>query len=255
MMLVSKTLAPGKAVYFASDFHLGAPDYANSRKREDKIIGWLNEVKIDASAIYLLGDIFDFWFEYKYVVPKYHVRLLGKLAEIADSGIELVIFTGNHDMWLFDYLELEIGAKIIREPIHISFGEHLFHIGHGDGLGKGDYLYKLLKRIFRNQFCQFLFRWIHPDIGHWIATKWSKSSRIANNKDEDFLGEDEWLWDYCKVLHNKQPHDFYIFGHRHLPLDLKVGDHGRYINLGEWLHHCLYARYDGRTLDVLPFKG
>jgi UDP-2,3-diacylglucosamine hydrolase len=254
MMLGSKSIPLGKAVYFASDFHLGTPDYFKSREREDKIIEWLNEVKVDAAAIYLLGDIFDFWFEYKYVVPKHHVRLLGKLADISDSGIELFIFTGNHDMWLFNYLEQEIGATIIREPVHITIGKHLFHIGHGDGLGKGDYMYKILKKVFKNRWCQILFKWLHPDIGHWIANKWSRSSRIANNKDEKFLGEGEWLWGYCKEMHRHQPHDFYIFGHRHLPLDLKVGDNGRYINLGEWLHHCMYVRYDGNKLEFLAYK-
>lgn len=254
MTWVYKSLPEGKKWYFASDFHLGAPDYISSRQREDKVIRWLNSISHQADTIFLVGDIFDFWFEYKYVVPKYFVRLLGKLAELSDRGINIEIFTGNHDMWLFNYLEQEIGVTIHRQPIELKVGEQTFLVGHGDGLGKGDYAYKVLKKIFRNRLCQWLFHWLHPDVGHWIAHKWSKSSRISSHKDEHFLGPDEWLWGYCQEIEATKHHDFYIFGHRHLPLDLPVGNHARYINLGEWLNHCLYAEYDGQTIHVIKFE-
>ena len=238
-------------IYFASDLHLGVPNKEKSLEREKLFVQWLNDIKSDAEAIYLVGDIFDFWFEYKKAVPKGYVRLLGKLAEISDSGIPIHIFTGNHDMWLFDYLEDEINAHIYREPIEISLkGKHFF-IGHGDGLGPGDYGYKLIKKIFKNKLCQWLFERIHPNLGIAIAQYWSKKSRIANGeKNESYHGEKEWLTQFCKEKMKTIEVDYFIFGHRHLPLEVDLGINTTYINLGEWVNYNSYAVFDGKKLEL-----
>lgn len=247
----------GKKLYFASDFHLGVPDPQTSLLREKKIIEWLESIRHDAHSIFLLGDIFDFWFEYRHAVPKGYVRLLGKLAEIRDAGIPVIFFTGNHDMWMFDYFEKELGVEIHREPEVLIAGSHRFLIGHGDGLGPGDKVYKVLKRIFNSKTCQWLFARIHPNLGIGIANYWSRSSRISNNKKEEkFQGEEgEYLMVYCREREKVEHHDFYIFGHRHLPLDLAINEQSRYINLGEWVNFTTYAEYDGKTLELKSFSG
>ena len=249
-------LAPGQKVYFASDFHLGVPDAASSRAREQKIVRWLDQVKHDAAAILLLGDIFDFWFEYRHTIPKGFIRLQGKLAEITDSGIPVLFFTGNHDMWMFDYFPQELNIPILREPISTTINGHSFYIGHGDGLGPGDHTYKLIKKVFANKACQWAFARIHPNLGIGVANMWSRKSRISNvKKDEQFLGEGEWLVQYCREVEARQHHDFYIFGHRHLPLDLPIGDKSRYVNLGEWVNFCSYGVYDGTNLTLKHFEA
>lgn len=249
-------LAPGKKVYFASDFHLGAPSVEASKARELKIVRWLDEIKHDAAAIMLLGDIFDFWFEYKHTIPKGYIRLQGKLAEIADTGIPILLFTGNHDMWMFDYFPTELNIPVLRHPISTTIGDKTFHIGHGDGLGPGDHTYKVLKKVFANKACQWLFARVHPNLGIGVANMWSRRSRINNiKKDEAFLGEDEWLVHYCKEIEATQHHDYYVFGHRHLPLDLPVNDQSRYVNLGEWVNFCSYAEYDGQELKLKHFES
>ena len=238
-------------IYFASDLHLGVPNREKSLVREKLFVQWLDEIKNDAEAIYLVGDIFDFWFEYKKAVPKGYVRLLGKLAEISDSGIPIHIFTGNHDMWLFDYLKDEINARIYREPIEISMKGKRFFISHGDGLGPGDNGYKLIKKIFKNKLCQWLFERIHPNLGISIAQYWSKKSRIANGeKDESFHGEKEWLTQFCKEKMKTIEVDYFIFGHRHLPLEVDLGNNTIYINLGEWVNYNSYAVFDGKRLEL-----
>ncbi len=251
----------GKKIYFASDFHLGVPDKTNSRKREQKIVTWLSVIESDAQAVFLVGDIFDFWFEYKTVIPKGFVRLLGKLADMVDRGIEVIIFTGNHDMWMCDYLTEEIGAQIYRNPVQFEITDvnnstKKLLVGHGDGLGPGDTTYKFLKKIFENKFFQSVFRFVHPDIGIWIASEWSKRSRVANiNKGEEiFMGEErEWLFVYCKEIEAIQHHDYYIFGHRHFVLDLAVAQNSRYINLGEWVSQFHFATFDGKEINLKEF--
>ncbi len=248
---------PKNKIYFASDFHLGAPNYAASRKRELLLVKWLDEIKTDAKEIYLVGDIFDFWFEYKHTIPKGFVRLQGKLAELTDSGIPINIFTGNHDMWIFDYLPQELGITLYREPITRTYNGKLFYIGHGDGLGHKDKLYKMLKAVFASKICQWAFARIHPNIGIGIANAWSKSSRKTNlSYDEKFHGEaNEQLIVFCKEYIKKIPTiDYFIFGHRHLPLDIKIGKNARYINLGEWIKHNSYAVFDGEKLVLKAFK-
>ncbi|WMJ75444.1 UDP-2,3-diacylglucosamine diphosphatase [Cytophagaceae bacterium ABcell3] len=247
-------LKEGQKVYFASDFHLGIPDKETSSKREKKIVQWLCSIENDAAAIFLVGDIFDFWFEYRHTIPKGFIRLQGKLADLSDKGIPLYMFTGNHDMWMFDYFEKELDIPIIRKPVQTTINEKKFFIGHGDGLGPGDYFYKFLKQIFANKFFQRLFAFVHPGIGIGIAHAWSKKSRDKHYKaDEEFLGDKEWLFQFCKKTEKKEHHDFYIFGHRHLSLNMEVSHNSRYINLGEWLNNSNYAVFDGEDIKIERF--
>ncbi len=247
----------GKRIYFASDFHLGAPDATSSLEREKRIVKWLDTIKTDAAEIFLLGDTFDFWFEYYTVIPRGFVRLQGKIAELTDSGIQVHMFTGNHDMWLFDYFPKELNVTIHREPITREFGGKKFYIGHGDGLGPGDKGYKFIKQVFRNKVCQWLFARLHPNLGMSIGHLWSGRSRAYNIKyEEKFLGEEnEWLVIYCKEILQKEHFDYFIFGHRHLPLDIKLSETSRYINLGEWFKSSPYACFDGKTVEMLQFEG
>ena len=246
----------GKNIYFLSDFHLGVPDHASSLKREKCIVRFLSEIKEDAAAIFIVGDLFDFWYEYKKVVPKGFVRILGKMAELTDSGIPLYFFVGNHDMWMSGYFENELNIPVYYEPKNFEFNGKKFLIGHGDGLGPGDRGYKFLKKIFRNKACQWLFGLLPPYIGMGIAHWSSKSSRAATGQDDaQFLGEDkEWLISYCKeVLHQKH-YDFFIFGHRHLPIDFSLDNGSRYINLGDWIRYNSYAVFNGQHIELKYFE-
>ena len=227
-------MSTGNKLYFASDIHLGAGGYAASREREDRFVRWLDVIKTDAAEVFIMGDLFDFWFEYKTVVPRGYIRLLGKLAELSDAGIKLYFFKGNHDMWMFDYFEKELKATIISNELVIERNGKKFFLHHGDGLGPGDGMYKILKRIFRSKLSQWLFARIHPNLGIGIANYWSKNSRIANLKKEDGKpGEQEWLVAYCREVLQTTYYDYMVFGHRHLPLDIQLNDKSRYINLGE----------------------
>src|SRR5687768_15011383 len=246
----------GKKLFFASDFHLGVPTFEASLEREKKIVKWLDSIKHEAHSVYLMGDIFDFWFEYKHAIPKGFIRLQGKLAELTDAGIPVTFFTGNHDMWMFDYFPVQLGVTIYRKPQELMVGNQTLMIGHGDGLGPGDHTYKFLKKFFNSKLCQWLFARIHPNLGIGIASYWSRKSRITNQKrEEKFEGEEgEFLWTYCNEVEQNKHYDFYIFGHRHLPLDLKIGEHSHYINLGEWVNFNTYAVYDGKGVVLKTFK-
>ena len=248
-------LSPGKKIYFISDFHLGVPNDADSRKREDKIVSWLNSISHDVQILYLMGDVFDYWFEYKEVVPRGYVRLLGKLAELSDAGVEMHYFTGNHDMWVFDYLPKEIGLQIHRAPIQREYNGKKFFLGHGDGLGPGDFGYKFIKRVFANKLSQWLFARIHPNTGIGLMKFFSRKSRIATGTSDDvYLGDDkEWLMIFSREVLQKEHFDYFIFGHRHLPLDKQLNDQSRYINLGEWINHFTYAVFDGQELQLKKF--
>jgi UDP-2,3-diacylglucosamine hydrolase len=250
-------LASGKKIYFLSDFHLGAPNEKESRKREESIVRFLNNAKQDAAAIFIVGDIFDFWFEYKTVVPKGFVRILGCLAQIADSGIPLHIFTGNHDLWMKDYLAQELNAKVYFEPQLFQLGQKQFYIGHGDGLGPGDYGYKRLKKVFTSGICQWIFRWCHPDLGIRIANFFSAKSRAkTGSSDEVFLGEDkEWLIIYAKQKAAEMNVDYFVFGHRHFAIDYKINETTHYINLGDWIKLYTYGVYDGSGMQLLKWEG
>ncbi len=249
------SLPAGKKLYFASDFHLGVPTADSSLEREKHIVSWLESIRKDAHAIYLLGDIFDFWFEYRHAIPKGFIRLQGKLAELRDQGIQVAFFTGNHDMWMFDYFPTELGIPIYREPIELAIGKQRLVVGHGDGLGPGERGYKILKKFFNSAVCQWLFARIHPNLGMRIAHYWSKKSRIYNmNREEQFRGEEnEYLFLWCRDQEKVTHRDYYIFGHRHLVLDLQVTatPSSKYLNLGEWIHHKTYAVYDGQQARLV----
>lgn len=244
-----------KKIFFASDFHLGAPDEKSSKEREDKIIRWLGEIESEAKAIFLVGDIFDFWFEYEKVVPKGFIRFLGKIAELRRKNIPIFFFTGNHDLWMHDYFTQELNIPVYHHPIELTIENKKILVGHGDGLGPGDRQYKILKKIFTNPFCQWLFKWLHPDIGMRLAHKWSLKSRITNlkKKEHEFKGDNEWLWAYCQQVEKNTHFDYYVFGHRHLPLDLPVGKNSRYYNLGEWVNQYTYGVFDGEKFEIKTF--
>ncbi|MFQ3213314.1 MAG: UDP-2,3-diacylglucosamine hydrolase [Marivirga sp.] len=254
---INISIKANQKIYFASDFHLGAPNKVKSLERERKIIAWLDSIQDNAAAIFLVGDLFDFWHEYKSVVPKGYIRFLGKLAELSDKGIPLFIFTGNHDMWMYGYFTEELNIPVFRNPRTILANQKKIYVGHGDGLGPGDHLYKFLKKVFENKFCQWAFRQLHPDLGTRLANGWSSKSRASSAKEETagFLGEGEWLWSYAKQMEKEEHHDYYIFGHRHLPIEVGVGDNSKYINLGEWMNYCTYASFDGKEFALLEFKG
>ena len=241
-------------IYFASDFHLGAPSLKDSHKREKHIVSWLNEIEKDAKAVYLLGDIFDFWFEYKKVIPKGYVRLLGKLAQMTDNGINVYLFVGNHDLWMDDYLEKEIGIKVYHNNMTIKEGEKKLLIGHGDGLGKGDYLYKFLRKLFTSKVCQWAFARLHPNLSFSIAHAWSKNRRQKETTAKFINKEKEILYQYCKEQQAINPVDYYVFGHRHLPLKLKIDEKSHYINTGDWLEHYTYAVFNNKKIDLKTYN-
>jgi UDP-2,3-diacylglucosamine hydrolase len=242
----------GKKVYFLSDFHLGVPDHASSLEREKRIVAFLEQSRKDAAMIFVVGDLFDFWFEYRTVVPKGYVRILGKLAELTDSGIPIHFFVGNHDMWMSGYFEKELNIPVFFENQTYVFNDKTFLIGHGDGLGPGDHGYKFIKKIFRNPICKLLFGLLPPYFGISLANYLSKGSRtITGSSDEQFLGEEkEWLVVYCKEQLQQLHFDYFIFGHRHLPIDLKLNEKTRYINLGDWIRYNSYGEFDGSELHL-----
>jgi UDP-2,3-diacylglucosamine hydrolase len=252
-----KELNKLEKIYFASDFHLGVPDYTKSKERELKVMRWLDYVSKDATAIFLVGDIFDFWFEYKHSIPKGFVRLQGKIAELVDQGIPINFFTGNHDMWMFDYFEKELGVKIYRKEQLFSWNGLTVMVGHGDGLGPGDNGYKFIKKIFSNRFFQWCFARIHPNFGIGMANYWSRKSRAKGKEPQVFLGEDkEWLVQYCKekLGETSQPIDYFVFGHRHLPIEHQVGQSCTYFNLGDWINHSTYAVLEDSTIKLVKFE-
>jgi UDP-2,3-diacylglucosamine hydrolase len=249
-------LPPGKKIYFLSDFHLGAPNYEQSLVREKKIVQFLDEIKHDAAVIFIVGDMFDFWYEYRTVVPKGYVRLLGKLAELTDAGIPIHFFVGNHDMWMNDYLQKELNIPVYHEPKEFEFAGKAFLIGHGDGLGPGDHGYKMLKKVFRNPVCKWLFGILPPYVGVGLANYLSRRSRAQTGATEEkFLGEDnEWLIVYSKEVLLQKKFDFFVFGHRHLPIDFRLTNESRYINLGDWIRYFSYASFDGEQLELIYYK-
>lgn len=249
-------LPESKKIYFLSDFHLGAPDQASSLEREKTIVAFLEVIRKDAAIIFILGDLFDFWYEYKRVIPKGHVRILGKLAELSDSGIKLYFFTGNHDMWMNGYFENELGAEVDMEPKEFEFNGVTFLIGHGDGLGPGDHRYKFLKKVFRNKISRLMFGALHPSWGIGLANYFSRKSRAATGKmDKQFLGEDkEWLIIYCKGMLKRKHYDYFLFGHRHLPMEIDLGQGSTYINTGDWINYFTYACFDGKKVSLLHYK-
>ncbi|WP_370624101.1 UDP-2,3-diacylglucosamine diphosphatase [Tenacibaculum sp. AHE15PA] len=245
-----------KKVYFASDQHLGAPTAEASFPREQKFVRWLKEVKEDAEAIFLLGDLFDFWFEYKTVVPKGFVRVLGKLAEIKDSGIPIYFFVGNHDLWMADYFEKELNIPVFHNPQEFSINGKTLLVGHGDGLGPEDKGYKRMKKVFTFKPFKWLFRWLHPDLGVRLGQYMSvKNKMISGDEDFKFLGEDkEWLVQYCKRKLETKHYDYFIFGHRHLPLEIQLQENSRYINTGDWVQYFTYGVFNNNTIRLTTYN-
>lgn len=241
-----------KKIYFLSDFHLGAPNHEKSLIREKEVVRFLESIKTDAHSIFIVGDMFDFWYEYKTVVPKGYTRILGKLAELTDSGISVHFFVGNHDMWMSGYFEQELNIPVYFEPKTFQFNNKSFFIAHGDGLGPGDHKYKLLKKIFRNPICHWLFGILHPSLGMGIANYMSRKSKERTGlSDKHFLGEEnEWLIIFSKEMLKDEYHDYFVFGHRHYPLDFKLTDKSRYVNLGDWIRSFTYATFDGTDMQL-----
>ena len=242
-------------IYFASDQHFGAPTSEESFPREQKFVRWLDEVKKDADAIFLLGDLFDFWFEYQTVVPKGFIRVLGKLAEIRDAGIPIYFFVGNHDLWMGDYFEKELNIPVYHDNQEFTFNGKTFLIGHGDGKGPGDMGYKRMKKVFTYPFFKWLFRWLHPDIGVRLAQYLSvKNKLISGAEDVKFLGEEnEWLVHYCKRKLTENHYDFFVFGHRHLPMEIQLSENSKYINTGDWISHYTYGIFDGAQMVLKSY--
>lgn len=241
-------------IYFLSDVHLGAPALMNNKDRELLFVDWLEKVSQDAAEIFLMGDIFDFWFEYKKVVPRGFTRVLGKIAEITDRGIPVHFFTGNHDTWVFDYLPSEIGVIVHRDIFRLNFSGKKFYLAHGDGLDGDDKGYKLLKKIFSSRLHQWLFSLIHPNLAIRLAHYWSRNSRLSKKIDgPDFKGEEEGLYKFAQsvLLHEKV--DFFVFGHRHRLADLKIGENSRFILLGEWIKTFSYGVFDGEKFEIKKY--
>lgn len=251
-----QVFSSNKKLYLLSDFHLGAPNAAASLEREKAVVAFLESVRHDAGRIIIAGDIFDFWFEYKKAIPRGFTRLLGKLAELTDSGIPIEVFVGNHDMWMRDYFQQELNIPVHYEPKVYEWNGKRFYIGHGDGLGPGDHGFKFIKKIFRNPLCQWLFGWLHPNLGIGLANYFSRKSREKTGEaDAEFLGADkEWLIIYCKEVLLKEHYDFFIFGHRHYPIDFALNERSRYINLGDWIRNFTYASFDGQDVQLHHWK-
>lgn len=253
--MIDIKLNPSKRIYFCSDNHLGSPNRNLSLEREKIFITWLDQIKTDAQAIFFLGDLFDFWFEYKKVVPKGFTRLFGKLAELSDSGVDLFFFVGNHDCWIGNYFEDELGINVFHKKVDLNIDNYNILIGHGDGLGPGDNKYKFLKLLFRNPILKKLFSFIHPDIGISLGSFLSQKNKILSGNEKVFESEDkEMLFSYCKDVLKTKYYHFFIFGHRHIPLELDLGNNSKYFNTGDWITHFSYLVYDGNSFNLNYFN-
>lgn len=249
-------LPAGKKVYFASDFHLGIPDRATSIDRERRICNWLDTISSDAVELYLVGDLFDTWFEYKNVVPKGYTRFMGKLAELSDKGLKIEAFTGNHDLWMRGYFQDELNIPVHHAPIIREFNGKKLLIAHGDGLGPGDHGYKILKSILRSPVSQWLYRRLHPDTGVGMASWFSRlGPKHADGPEIEFVPEKEWLVQYCLDTLKQQHIDYFIFGHRHIAIEYPLPQNSMYVNLGDWIRYDSYAEFAGDKLTLKFYKA
>lgn len=245
----------GKKVYFISDIHLGAQALTDNREREKLFVQWMDEIKHDAARLFLMGDIFDFWYEYHKVVPRGFTRALGKIAELSDRGVEIHFFTGNHDVWVFDYLPGELNLILHRKEYKVEMMGKKFFLAHGDGLDATDKAYKLLKKVFTNKTLQWMFSRLHPNFAFALAHKWSKNSRLTKGiTGEHFKKEKEGLYIFSEDVLKKEFFDFFIFGHRHLMVDMPLKEKSRFILLGEWISLFSYGVFDGRTFELKQYK-
>lgn len=243
-------------IYFVSDIHLGAPALDNNLEREKLFVQWLDEIKKDAAELYLMGDIFDYWYEYRKVVPRGFTRTLGKIAEITDSGIPVHFFTGNHDVWVFDYLPKELGVQVHYQEMRVTLNGKKFFLAHGDGLDPYDKGYHLLKKIFTSKVLQWAFSRLHPNFSMALGHAWSKKSRVSKGISVPFHGEEkEGLYLFAKSVLEREEVDYFIFGHRHLLLDLPLGKNSHYVNLGDWIVHYSYGVFDGEKFELKKYKG
>jgi UDP-2,3-diacylglucosamine hydrolase len=242
--------------YFASDFHLGTPSYEASLQREKKVVQWLEEITTDCDTLFLLGDVFDFWYEYKTVVPKNYVRLLGQLAKMSDQGIEIYFFKGNHDMWTFDYLSKEIGIHVISEELKIVLGDKHFYLHHGDALWHGETMYKFIRKIFRSSWAIWLFHRLHPNFGIGLANYLSRTSRKKNSviDEQEIPLEKEYQYQFAQDYLKHNEVDYFIFGHRHRPANIPLAKNGRLINLGDWVTKYTYAIWDGKEITLHTYN-
>ena len=244
-----------KKIYFISDIHLGQHPAEKSFEREILLVKWLDSIKSETDELYMMGDIFDFWHEYWKVVPRGFTRFLGKLAEMSDNGTKIHYFTGNHDVWVYDYLPAEIGLKVYRKPVVKELNGLKFFLSHGDGLDRKDFSYKILKRMFSNKVLQWLFARIHPNAALALGHRWSGTSRYAKGiVAEPYRGEDE----ECQIVFAKEKlktehFDFFIIGHRHIPWDIKLNENSRIINIGDWINNFTYVVLDGQKLELKSF--
>ncbi len=244
-------------IYFASDIHLGVPDHKSSLEREKRFCRWLDAIKTEATALYIVGDLFDFWFEYHTVIPKGYVRVLGKLAELTDNGVDVSFLVGNHDLWMFGYFEQELNIPVYHQSIIREIAGKRFFIAHGDGLGPGDTKYKWIKKyLFTNRLCQWLLNWIHPDFGVGLANYFSRRSRLANTikPDEAYKEEQERLILYAEYKLQEQHCNYFIFGHQHCPLIKSIGKDSYFVNLGDWIKNFTYAIFDGKNMEIRRFE-
>lgn len=241
-----------KPIYFLSDAHLGSLAIEHPRMQERRLVRFLDSIKHKAAAVYLLGDMFDFWYEYRYVVPRGYTRFLGKLSELTDLGVEVHFFTGNHDIWAYDYLEKECGVVLHKQPLTTEIYGHTFFLAHGDGMGDPDRKFKFLRAVFHNRVCQRLFSSLHPRWGMWFGQTWAKHSRLKHNETEEpaYMGEHrEHLVLFTKDYISRHPDiDFFIYGHRHIELDLQLTKRSRMLILGDWITQFTYAMFDGEFM-------
>ncbi|MBK5202281.1 MAG: UDP-2,3-diacylglucosamine diphosphatase [Prolixibacteraceae bacterium] len=241
-----------KKIYFVSDVHLGALSLDNMQEREKIFSHWLEKIRKDAGMLFLMGDIFDFWFDYKSVIPRGFTRTLGKIAEIADDGIPVHFFTGNHDLWVFDYMSSELGVQVHHKECMMTLYGKKFFLVHGDGLDAGDKKYLFLKKIFTNKVLQKLFSMLHPNLSFAIAHAWSKKSRLT--KGVDSFRENDGIYEYAKALSKKESFEYFVVGHRHLMINRLLENKAHFIILGNWITYNSYGVFDGETFELKRYK-
>lgn len=241
--------------YFVSDVHLGAPALRNNREREILFAKWLDEIKDDVAELYLMGDIFDYWWDYKKVVPRGFTRIFGRIADLTDRGIQVHFFTGNHDLWAFDYFTEELGVILHTKETIAEIGGKKFFLAHGDGLDADDKGYIFLKKLFTNKTLQWLFSRLHPNFALTIAHNWSKSSRLAKiNLEDEFEVNKEGMYKFAENFLKQEFVDYFIFGHRHRMVNSKIGEGSRFVLLGDWIKHFSYGVFDGEKFELKRFK-